>query len=200
MKYLFISPHVDDAELSCGGFISLLKERGHHVGVVTLSQNYQDPTLKKVNLLQEWKESVLVNLKVNFAQGFDFTTREFYKKQDEILQALYGYDYYDFVIAPSSKDIHLDHSVVGNCARRVFKNKNLITYTGEWNGNQVKNYFVKLERKHIESKIRALSCYQSQSFRSYMSPDYIWANARNNGVMAGCEFSEAFEVINIYDS
>jgi hypothetical protein len=33
-----------------------------------------------------------------------------------------------------------------------------------------------------------------------MSADYIWANARNMGVMAGCEFAEGFEVVNLYDS
>lgn len=200
MKYLFISPHTDDVELSCGGFISKLKEN-HHVGVITLSQVYSHPTLKKVNTLQEWKESVLFNLKVDYAHDYDFTTREFYKEQDEILQTLFGYDYYDFIIAPDPKDLHSDHSIVGHCAQRAFKNKNLLTYKATWNGRDHRhNYFVKLEKRHIETKIKALSCYESQKFRSYMHPDYIWANARNMGVMAGCEFAEGFEVVNLYDS
>lgn len=200
MKYLFISSHTDDTELSCGGFISLLKDKGHHVGVITLSQVYSHPTLKKVNTLQEWKESVLFNLKVDYAHEYDFTTREFYKEQDEILQVLFSYEYYDFIIAPDPKDLHSDHSVVGHCAKRAFKNKNLITYTGDWNRRTIThNYFVKLKKGHIENKIKALECYESQKHRPYMSPDYIWANARNMGVMAGCEFAEGFEVVNLYD-
>jgi len=194
-KYLFIGTHVDDAELSCGGFISKLIEEGKHVRVVTLSQIYG-----KENLIPEWFDSMDI-LGVNYLGHYLFKTREFYKEQNEILQELFSYQNYDFIVAPSSYDYHSDHSVVGYCARRAFKSKNLITYTGDWNRRTIThNYFVKLKKDHIEKKIKALSCYKSQNHRNYMNADYIWANARNMGVMAGCEFAEGFEVINLYDT
>ena len=195
MKYLFIGAHVDDAELSCGGFISKLIEEKNHVRVITLSQIYQNQ-----NLLPEWFNSMDI-LGVDYLGHYLFKTREFYKDHNEILQELFSHNHYDFIVSPSALDVHSDHSVVGHCAKRAFKTKNLITYTGDWNRRTIThNYFVKLKKGHIEQKIKGLACYESQQHRLYMNPDYIWANARNMGVMAGCEFAEGFEVVNLYDS
>lgn len=200
MRYLFIESHIDDNVLSCGGFISKLIEEGHQVSTISLSQEYAHPILKKVNTLRELIASMEV-LGVPKFTVFNYKTREFYKSQNEILQSLFDYNDFDFIVTHDSTDVHSDHSVVGHCAKRAFKNKNLICYKATWNSRTIThNYFVKLKKGHIENKIKALACYESQQHRTYMSADYIWANARNMGVMAGCEFAEGFEVVNLYDS
>lgn len=193
MKYLFIGAHVDDIALSCGGFITKLKESDNFVHCMTLSHIYNG-----VDLFNEYGKSSKV-IKSDFTTASNMKVREF--NRQEVLDVLIRQEHYDYIITHSSKDFHQDHKLVGEESIRAFKTKNLITYTGDWNRRTVThNYFVKLKKGHIEKKIKALACYESQKHRPYMSPDYIWANARNMGVMAGCEFAEGFEVINLYDS
>jgi len=192
MKYLFISPHVDDSDLACGATIASLVERGHDVDVITLSTNYEN-----INLNFEWAESMI---KLGVAPIFanHFPTRFFNKHYDKILQYLFSFKKYDFVFSPSSKDFHIDHSTVGLACERVFKNDNLITYQHNWNTRNIEmNYFVELEKRHIEKKIEALSCYKSQQHRNYMSPDYIMANAINTGAMIGVKYAEGFNLVNM---
>jgi hypothetical protein len=56
---------------------------------------------------------------------------------------------------------------------------------------------MKLEKKHIEKKINALSCYESQGKRDYMSSDFILSLARTRGVQIGTAYAEAFEVVRL---
>jgi len=194
MKYLIIAPHTDDESIACGGTIASLLERGHTVDVITLSCIYD-----KVNLSLEWVAAMDV-LGVTSYRKADFTTRQFYKQYDDILQYLYPYTAgeYDFIFAPNSIDAHSDHSTVGRACERVFKNDSLITYQHNWNSRTIEmNYFVELEKRHIEKKIEALACYKSQQHRSYFNKDYIYANALNTGVMCGLKYSEGFKSINL---
>jgi len=192
-KYLVISSHTDDAELSCGATISKLIQQNHTVTVITLSCVYEG-----VNLSLEWVKS-METLSVDSYHKFNFTTRLFHEEKNDILQKLYEFNnQYNFIFAPSSKDVHSDHATVGQCAERVFKNSNLITYTADWNTrNRQTNYFQRVEQSHVEQKIKALACYESQKHRAYMHPDYIWANALNTGVMCGTKYAESFNAINL---
>ena len=192
MKYLFISSHVDDSDLACGATMADLIERGHEIHVLTLSTVYEG-----VDLLSEWVDSMKVlGVHSTFAMGFK--TRHFHESYDEILQSLFSFKGYDFIFAPSAEDFHSDHSTVGRACERVFKNDNLITYQHPWNSRELKyNYFVQLEKRHIDKKIEALACYKSQAHRNYMNPDYILANAVNTGAMVGLKYAECFNVVNM---
>jgi len=54
---------------------------------------------------------------------------------------------------------------------------------------------VKLEQRHIDSKVAALQEYKSQSHRDYMKVDFITSLARARGVQIGAQYAEAFEVL-----
>ena len=43
MRWIFISPHFDDAALSCGGLIWELAQKGEHVEIWTIFAGYPDP-------------------------------------------------------------------------------------------------------------------------------------------------------------
>ncbi len=193
MKYLFISSHSDDAELCCGGYIARELELGHEVTILCLSQNYNG-----VNLRCEWLNS-MGSLKPDDFEIRDFKTREFQTYRQQILELLvtYSKNNYDFIITHSSNDLHQDHKVVGEESLRAFKNCNLITYSGDWNRREYrKNYFVELTESNLKKKLSAISCYKSQYEKPYTNPEYIRANAVNNGVIAGVKYAEAYEVIN----
>jgi len=179
MKYLFISPHVDDCIISCGATISKLYERNHDITHLSLSKFYSG-----VDLSYEFNKS---NEQLG-CSGFisSFTTRKFYLQYDDILQELFQQERlgYDFIFAPSSVDFHMDHETVGKAAKRVFKKSNLITYKGDWNTRDKKiNYFQIVDKAHVENKIKALLCFKSQQDKNYINPDYSWANALNTGAL-----------------
>jgi len=58
--------------------------------------------------------------------------------------------------------------------------------------------FVKLQKRHIETKINALKEYKSQGTRDYLSPEFIYSLAKARGVQVGCEYAEAFEVVRLF--
>ncbi|MHB8134072.1 MAG: PIG-L family deacetylase [Anaerolineaceae bacterium] len=68
MRYIFISPHLDDAVLSCGGIIHFLVNKGHQVDIWTIfsgdpeDENYSDFAK---NLHKRWK---LENQNPSFAR------------------------------------------------------------------------------------------------------------------------------------
>jgi len=88
----------------------------------------------------------------------------------------------DLVFLPSTFDNHQDHQVISQEGFRAFKMCSILGYEESWNNPSfTTNGFVKLEEKHINKKIEALSKYQSQSKKSYMSPDFTRSLAKIEG-------------------
>jgi len=77
MKILALSPHTDDIELGCGGFLSKLSEAGHPVYVICFSRIYNG-----VDLYDEHKKSIDI-LRPAENWILDFKTREF-NRQDAL--------------------------------------------------------------------------------------------------------------------
>jgi LmbE family N-acetylglucosaminyl deacetylase len=191
-KYLFIEAHVDDVSLCAGGMLSRVIDYGHDATVLCLSNEYNG-----ISLTHEWIEAMGV-FKPVFLHIKDFKTRNFDRCRQQILDLFITFNGYDYVITHSANDYHQDHKVVGEESLRAFKHTNLITYTGDWNQrNYKKNYFFELEKRHVETKITALSKFKSQLNKTVIHPDYTWANVLNNGVICGTKYAEAFEIINM---
>lgn len=55
--------------------------------------------------------------------------------------------------------------------------------------------FISLTKKHINLKIKAIGCYQSQAFRISLVPIFYENLARIRGMQIGVEYAEAFEII-----
>jgi N-acetylglucosamine malate deacetylase 1 len=195
MKYLFIEPHCDDLALCCGGTIAKVKEAGHDVAVLCLSQNYQIGNLK-----HEWVEAMEVFGLKNICIK-NFKVREFATQRQRILQLFcnLALNKYDYVFVTSPYDFNQDHKVAGEEAVRAFKHTNLITYTAEWNQRtQTKNYFVDLEKQHIKKKWLAIKRFESQKNRPYMTKEVTESILRVNGLISGKGlFAEAFHAINL---
>lgn len=197
MKYLFIGAHVDDLELCCGATISKLLEEDNAIQLLTLSHKYGD-----LDLYSEWAMATSC-----YQKGFrdkelrNFKSREFIKSRQEILDLFIEFgknEDYDFVFTHSPNCFHQDHSIVGQESIRAFKHTNLLTYQGDWNARTItKNYFVKLEHRHVQKKLEALACYKSQQHRPYFKQDVIVGSMAVNGMMVNCEFAEAFQVVNL---
>lgn len=193
MRVLALSPHTDDIELGCGGYLNKLHEQGHEIEVVVFSDC---STHWDLPLRQECKDSMqIIGVKPHI---FDFESRKFNRK--EVLDLLITYRHlFDLVIIPSGYDVHQDHQIVHNEAVRAFsRDCSVIGYELSWNCRGFKpNYFVTLMEKHIIGKLKMLDCYKSQIklHRPYFDPELIRGQARNRGLQIKHEYAEAFEVI-----
>lgn len=188
MTHLFIVAHLDDAELSCGGLIAKLISNGDHVKVVSLSHKYNG-----VDLSDEFERS-MEELGVRSLRWCGAETRRFNAFENYIADVVYEQTYkFDYVYTHDYTDRHTDHHTVAKQVKRIY-NGNLYTFLCPWNGAEVSNYFVELSEEHLKKKIKALACYESQSHRSYMQPDFIRAQAVYNGIKCGKKYAEAFRI------
>ncbi len=130
---------------------------------------------------------------------YRFPVREFPQFRQDILETLVELKSKlkpDLVLLPSLGDTHQDHHTVVEEGRRAFKDISVFGYEAPWNlFSFAPSLYVALERKHIDKKIEAVSCYQSQKSKNYVNEEFLYAWARVKGVQAGCDYAEAFEVI-----
>jgi len=203
MKTLFISPHTDDVELGSGGTIAKFIENGYDVMIVVFSiaedslpSNLPKDTLKKEFL------SVVKGLNIDNYKIFNFKVRVLHEHRQEILEELIRIRKTfkpDIVIGPSINDYHQDHQIVSNEMIRAFKkHASIICYELPWNHITFNtNLFVKLEKRHVELKLKMLQKYKSQIMkgRNYFSKEYVFGLAKVRGVQVNAEYAEAFEVI-----
>ncbi len=131
----------------------------------------------------------------------DFEVRTFPEHRQEILElliVLWEESRPDAVLMPGLRDIHQDHQVVAAEGLRAFKRTTVLGYEIPWNNlNFDSQVYVALERAHVERKVAALACYESQQHRNYANPDYIWNLARTHGINVGRDYAEVFEVYRI---
>lgn len=202
---LVLAPHTDDGELGLGGTISYLIEHGKKVTYVAFSTaqqsvpaNFPKDILKKEVKLATAKLGILPeNLIIH-----NYEVRKLGYARQEILEELIRLrksSKFDLVFIPSLHDIHQDHKTIAEEGLRAFKNTTILGYELIWNNLTFNTQcFVKLEKHHIEAKIKALKEYKSQGDRDYLSAEFIISLAKARGIQAGCSYAEAFEVIRLF--
>ena len=199
MKVLALSPHTDDIELGCGGYLTKLHEQGHEIVCIVFSDcfNIWDLPLKE----ECFKSLSLITGKVEILH---FPVRKFDRQLVLDNMIIYKENFNpDLVLIPSQHDTHQDHKVVYEEGVRAFnRDCNLLSYELSWNCRGFKpNFYVDLQHKHLQGKLKMLSCYKSQIelHRPYFDPELIKGLARSRGLQIKREFAEAFEVITWID-
>lgn len=203
-RILVLSPHTDDGELGCGGAIVKFLEVKKQVKLAVFStaeKSIPDGFNADSTKNEMFKACKILGLKENDITVLDFETRVFSHFRQEILDNLIKIRN-DFdpqiVMIPSLKDTHQDHEVITKESLRAFKKTSFSIYGYEqpWNCFTFDTTgFVSLEERHIETKIKAIQQYKSQSKKEYMKPEFIRGLARTRAINIGLEYAEAFEVI-----
>ena len=202
-RVLVLCPHVDD-ELGCGGTIWRLVRMGTKVRYLSLSKC-------EASVPAPWPKDVLVGecmactkklgLKPENVRILDYPVRHFPAHRQDILENLVAInrDYApDLVLMPSFLDTHQDHKTVCQEGFRAFKYSTLLGYEMPQNLVSFNNTaFSVLSQEDLDAKIEAVSCYESQKFRPYSSPEFITSLARVRGVQCNKLYAEAFEVIRL---
>jgi len=201
-KILILAPHTDDGEFGCGGSIVKFLEEGKEVYYVAFSTAEDSvPSDMPKNILEiEVKEATKrLGIPASNLIVYKFQVRKLNYVRQEILEELVKIKKEispDLVFIPSPNDLHQDHYTVAMEGMRAFKQVSILGYEIPWNNITFHTQaFIKLEKTHIERKIKALKAYKSQSHRSYASEDFIWSLAKTRGVQIGAEYAETFEVI-----
>lgn len=203
---LVLAPHTDDAELGCGAFIAHQLDRGAEVHVVALSTAQQSlPDGRCENTLElEFHQSMeVLGVPARNRRVINFPVRKFPEHRQEILEtfvALRKELNPTLVLVPSSTDTHQDHEVVSREGMRAFKEVSVFGYELPWNQLSTNlRVFAPLEKKYVQQKWEALSCYSSQLElnRGYFDTEMIFGLAKLRGIQINAEWAEAFEALRV---
>ena len=198
-----LSPHPDDAEFSCGATIHRLVSAGAKVHVVTFSPCVKSlPKGLPFDILyqEQFKAMGALGVDMENVINLDYPVRDFPAHRQNILEDLIKFRSSiqpDLVIAPNSNDIHQDHQVIFEEARRAFKSICTIGYELPWNNliNEI-NMRSAISQENLDAKMLAISAYASQKSRPYMNKDFFLGLALVRGVMINSKFAEGFQIIN----
>ena len=201
-RVLVLAPHTDDGELGCGGTISRMVEEGREVYYAAFSTAAESvPPPFPPNILEkEVREGTKVlgipaaNLLV-----YKYRVRHLPHMRQEILEELVRMKREidpATVFLPSAQDLHQDHQTIHIEGLRAFKTVTVLGYELPWNNLSFDyRHFCVLTRAHVQTKVAALRCYQSQQHRPYTQEDFIWSWARTRGGQIMVEYAEAFDVL-----
>lgn len=199
-RILILSPHTDDGELGCGGSIAKFVEEEKEVYYVAFSCCEKSvPKEYPCDILRTEVKNATGVLGTKEPILYDFEVREFPRLRQEILDTMIGIRKEiqpAIVFTPASFDTHQDHRTVTEETLRAFKKCTILGYEQPWNNMTFNtSAFIPLEERHINKKTAALSCYETQKNRAYLSEEFIKGLAITRGTQIDERYAEAFEVI-----
>lgn len=199
-KVLVLAPHTDDGEFGCGGTIAKFTKSGHEVFYVAFSTCEKSlPAGSPEDILKRelMKATKVLGIKDDHVIILRYTVRDFPRYRQEILEDMVRFSLDispSIVLIPSINDIHQDHHTIASEAMRAFKKTSILGYELQWNNYVFRNQvFIVLEEQHVEKKILATKCYESQKSKGYFNDDYIRGIMRAHGVQIGVKYAEVFE-------
>ena len=201
-RVLVLAPHTDDGEFGCGGTIAKLIDDQAEVFYAAFSVcELSVPSHLPKNILEiEVKSATaILGIKSENLKVYHYEVRSFDRCRQQILDDLISLRNEinpELVLMPSPHDIHQDHNTISAEGIRAFKQVSILGYELPWNNLTFHTQsFVFLEEEHLNKKIEALKCYQSQANRLYANDNFIRSLAVIRGTQVGVPFAEAFEVI-----
>jgi N-acetylglucosamine malate deacetylase 1 len=203
-RALVLAPHTDDGEFGCGGTMARLVDAGCEVRYVAFSiatrslpEGFPPDTLAK----EVRAATTELGIPPEQLVVHDFDVRTFPEHRQDILEALVAtWEEYkpDVVFQPSLHDVHQDHKTIAEEGLRAFKRTTILGYEIPWNNFDFSyQWYVSLDKAHIERKVAALQHYASQQHRRYANPEYVWNVARTHGINVNREYAEVFQVYRV---
>ncbi len=198
---LVLAPHTDDGEFGCGGTMARLIESGAKVTYAafsTAAKSVPEGFPKDVLKHEVRAAMSVLGIPADQLKVYDFEVRTFPTVRQDILEEMIVLQQQikpDCVLLPALVDLHQDHKTVAEEGLRAFKRTTVMAYEIPWNNlNFSHQAYVRLEARHVDKKVRALACYESQGHRNYTNEQYIRNVALTRGIDVGLDFAEVFEV------
>jgi LmbE family N-acetylglucosaminyl deacetylase len=198
-KVLFLGCHADDIELGCGGTIHKNKDRWL-MKCVTLSASSYDPrgSLGQHPDIWQSQQKALDLLGVQEMSWFNHKTNFFYEERNDVWLTLnrLKLEFNPDIVFTQASDDHQDHKVLSEETARVFQSRTILEYhIARSQRVMAINHYETLSRYDVEAKIDALKEYTMYLNKNYFQPEFIVAQARNNGCYIGVEFAESFRIV-----
>jgi LmbE family N-acetylglucosaminyl deacetylase len=201
-KILVLAPHTDDGELGCGGTIAKFVDDGKEVyyAAFSVAEKSVPEGFPKNTLEIELKKAtkILGILRKNL-YIYRYEVRTFSYHRQEILEDIISLRNElnpDLILMPCLNDLHQDHKVIAEEGLRAFKKSSILGYEQPWNNVTFNTLsFVQLEKCHIDKKVIALKCYETQKYRTYLNETFLISLAITRGTQIGVEYAETFEVV-----
>jgi N-acetylglucosamine malate deacetylase 1 len=201
-RVLVLAPHTDDGEFGCGGTISRFVQEGKEIFYAAFSTAEESvpPQFPSNILEQEVRAGThALGIPPQNLLVYKYAVRHLPHARQEILEELVRLKREidpGTVFLPSRQDLHQDHQTVHLEGLRAFKMATVLGYELPWNNLSFDyRHFVVLQQEHVQTKVDALRCYQSQQSRPYSKEDFIWSWARTRGVQISVDYAEAFDVL-----
>lgn len=196
MTVLFIGAHPDDIEISCGGFVFVLKnDYGAiiHKIICTNGERNGDP---KTRMSEQRKVDELTGVQstrfLNIKDGHLKNSFQLVSKIEEEISTIKP----DVILCHSLSDHHDDHQSVFRATIAAARNSNamIIEYPPlNSRANFKANMYVDITN-YISKKVEAISTFNSQGDNWYTSEKTIRIRAENVGLDARCGFAEEYKV------
>ena len=202
-KIVIFAPHTDDGEIGCGGTIAKYIEEGKEIYYVAFSiartSAIQNGFPENILEIEVRKATKTLGIPDDHLILFDFPVRRFPEHRQDILEEMITLRKKlqpDVIFVPSTNDIHQDHQVIAKEGLRAFKKHTILGYEEPWNNIVFESRsFVVLEKRHIQKKVEALKCYESQRHRTYLTERAVWGVAELRGTQLEGGYAESFEVL-----
>jgi N-acetylglucosamine malate deacetylase 1 len=201
-RVLVLAPHTDDGEFGCGGTISRFLQEGKKIFYAAFSTAEESvpPEFPSNILEQEVRAGTrALGIPPQNLLVYKYAVRHLPHARQEILEELVRLKREidpGTIFLPSRQDLHQDHQTVHLEGLRAFKMATVLGYELPWNNLSFDyRHFVVLQQEHVQTKVDALRCYQSQQSRPYSKEDFIWSWARTRGVQISVDYAEAFDVL-----
>lgn len=201
-RILVLAPHTDDGEFGCGASIKKFLEIGVEVyyAAFSLAEESVSPEWPRNILEKELREATkILGIPSDNILIHRYQVRNFAQHRQQILEDLVKINNTlkpNLVFMPCLHDLHQDHAIIASEGLRAFKKTSILAYELPWNNrNFTTQCFISVTEEYLNTKIRAMQCYESQKHRYYASAEFLRSLAITRGTQIGQPFAEAFEVI-----
>jgi N-acetylglucosamine malate deacetylase 1 len=206
VRVLVVSAHADDGEDALGGTIVRLLEESNDVHYLALSiceESVPPPFPRDILYTECLASTKALGIPKDNVTIRRFAVRRFPEHRQEILDELILHRNRlepEVVFAPSTADVHQDHTTVSAEVIRAFRRSaSIYGYDFPWNVLYTAqlNVFYELADRHLRKKVEALQHYKSQLSKenNCLTEEYVRSLAVERGNRVGVRYAEAFEAI-----
>ena len=185
---IVFAPHPDDAEIGCGGLLSMLSLEEVSVHVLTC-----DPVDRK----KEAEVGALtLGVPLNNVTFHFFPQHELPEQSQKLLQLMESLrgSWESLVLVPAGGDNHQDHRATFDAARRAFRGYSILGYEiprSNWDFSPT--VYFPLTEAAVERKIKAVRAHSSQTCKQFMKEEVLRGTLAMRGAQIGVHYAEAYE-------
>jgi LmbE family N-acetylglucosaminyl deacetylase len=199
VQILCLGAHCDDIDIGCGGTLLKLLAAAPRAEVTWVSFSASSVRARE---LRASARRFLRNASRATVLTHGFRDSYFpgqYMAIKEAFEPLKRLPSPDIIFTHHRADLHQDHRLVSELTWNAFRRHLIFEYeVPKYDGGlAAPNAYVRLEKVHVEAKIRALlACYASQSSKGWFTAETFRALMRLRGIEAAAEsgWAEGFHV------